>query len=276
MISLTDDHRSKFESDGFVIISGVLTLAEVEAARERFAPLFRGEFETGLQPDEWNWREGRDSEQLTRQICNGWKSDHTVASIVLREDVGKACAQLRGWPGARINQDNVIWKPPGTKPLGFHQDDSYQTWIVPAEMMTCWITLDDTSADGGTIEYVRGSHRWPLAPPIAQFHAPDDPLADMRVAAQAANTEPDIVPIEGSAGSAVLHHGHTWHGSRDNRVQTHRRSLVAHCMSSDARFHESNISPVYSRYRRQGSVEMDEAFFPILWSENGYRTSRET
>lgn len=276
MISLTDDHRSKFESDGFVIISGVLTLAEVEAARERFAPLFRGEFETGLQPDEWNWREGRDSEQLTRQICNGWKSDHTVASIVLREDVGKACAQLRGWPGARINQDNVIWKPPGTKPLGFHQDDSYQTWIVPAEMITCWITLDDTSADGGTIEYVRGSHRWPLAPPIAQFHAPDDPLADMRVAAQAANTEPDIVPIEGSAGSAVLHHGHTWHGSRDNRVQTHRRSLVAHCMSSDARFHESNISPVYSRYRRQGSVEMDEAFFPILWSENGYRTSRET
>lgn len=276
MISLTDDHRSKFESDGFVIISGVLTLAEVEAARERFAPLFRGEFETGLQPDEWNWREGRDSEQLTRQICNGWKSDHTVASIVLREDVGKACAQLRGWPGARINQDNVIWKPPGTKPLGFHQDDSYQTWIVPAEMITCWITLDDTSADSGTIEYVRGSHRWPLAPPIAQFHAPDDPLADMRVAAQAANTEPDIVPIEGSAGSAVLHHGHTWHGSRDNRVQTHRRSLVAHCMSSDARFHESNISPVYSRYRRQGSVEMDEAFFPILWSENGYRTSRET
>ena len=131
MISLTQDDKAKFDQDGFVIVPDVLTTAEVEAARERFPLLFRGEFETGVQPDEWNWREGRDSEQLTRQICNGWKADHTVASIVLREDVGKACATLRDWPGARINQDNVIWKPPGTKPLGFHQDDSYQTWIVP-------------------------------------------------------------------------------------------------------------------------------------------------
>ena len=40
-------------------------------------------------------------------------------------DIGRACAILRGWPGARINQDNVIWKPPATAALGFHQDDSY-------------------------------------------------------------------------------------------------------------------------------------------------------
>ena len=272
MIELTNAHRKTFDEDGFVIIEGVLTASQIDAARDRFPLLFRGEFETGLQPDEWNWREGRDPENLTRQICNGWKSDTTIASIVLREDIGRACAALRGWPGARINQDNVIWKPPGTKPLGFHQDDSYQNWIVPNEMMTCWITLDDTSADGGTIEYVRGSHLWPLAPPIGQFHAPDDPLADMRPAAEAAGIEPEIVPIEVPAGSAVFHHGRTWHGSRDNRGKTHRRSIVAHCMSSEARFHETERSPVYSRYRRHGTDEMDETFFPILWHREGHRT----
>ena len=69
---------------------------------------------------------------------------------------------MRDWPGARIGQDNVIWKPPGTKPLGFHQDDSYNDWIIPGEMLTCWIALDDTRAYQGTIEHVRGSHKWPM------------------------------------------------------------------------------------------------------------------
>ncbi len=264
--ALTDDQIGTFRRDGFVVVEDVLDAAAVEAGRARFEPLFSGTFETGLQPDEWNWRTGRDPDDVTRQICNAWKADRTIASIVLRPDIGKACATLRGWPGARINQDNIIWKPPGTKPLGFHQDDSYQDWIVPNEMMTCWITLDDTRANQGTIEYVRGSHLWPLSPPIHQFHAPDDPLADLHQAAKAADVaEPDIVPIEVSAGSAVLHHGRTWHGSRDNRGKNPRRSVVAHCMSSAAQFHETNVSPVYSRYKRTATTEMDESFFPVLW-----------
>ena len=65
------------------------------------------------------------SPDLARQICNGWKADYTVASLVLRAVIGRLCAQLAGWPGARLAQDNIVWKPPGAKPLGFHQDDSY-------------------------------------------------------------------------------------------------------------------------------------------------------
>ena len=142
--TISPEQLTTFRKDGFVVIPSVLTDTEVANARSRFEPLFSGDFETGVQPDEWNWRTGRDDPALTRQICNAWKSDRSIASIVLREDIGAACAQLRKWPGARLNQDNVIWKPPGTKALGFHQDDSYQDWIVPSEMMTCWITLDDT------------------------------------------------------------------------------------------------------------------------------------
>ena len=101
MIELSNDHIDAFTRDGFVIVENALDAKDIAAAQARFEPLFSGEFETGLQPDEWNWRAGRDSEQLTRQICNGWKADRTVAAVVLRQDVGKACATLRGWPGAR-------------------------------------------------------------------------------------------------------------------------------------------------------------------------------
>jgi len=273
-VRLNDRDIAHFEADGFVIVEGVLTPAETEAARARFEPLFAGTFETGLMPDEWNWRAGRDAADLTRQICNGWKSDRTIAAIVLDARVGAAAAALGGWPGARINQDNVIWKPPGARPLGFHQDDSYQDWIVPGAMMTFWITLDDTLSHQGTIEYVRGSHAWPLSPPIARFHAPDDPLADMMTAARVAGiANPEIVPIEVKAGSAVIHHGRTWHGSRDNRGANPRRSIISHCMSSAARFHETAVSPIYGRYKKAGSTEMDESFFPVLWRADGYRTA---
>ena len=271
-IHITEQQKADFDCDGFVIVPSVLSDISLKQARSRFDPLFNGEFETGVQPDEWNWRRGRDDPALTRQLCNAWKSDRTIASIVLREDIGAACAALRQWQGARINQDNVIWKPPGTKALGFHQDDSYQKWIVPSEMMTCWITLDDTKADQGTIEYVRGSHKWPVSEPIEKFHAPDDPLADMQLAAHAAGETPDIVPIEVTAGSAVLHHGRTWHGSRSNRGAAPRRSVVAHCMSGDAKFHASIASGVYSRYKKHDTLDMDENFFPVIWRADGYRS----
>ena len=272
MIALRDEDFARFERDGFLVVERVLSQQTIDAARARFPPLFRGEFETGLQPDEWNWRDGRDDPALTRQICNAWKSDTVIAEIVLRGDVGEACARLRDWPGARINQDNVIWKPPGARALGFHQDDSYQQWIRPGELMTCWFALDDTRAGEGTIEYLRGSHRWPLSPPINQFHAPDDPLADLVAAAKAARKELEFVAIEVPAGSAVLHHGHTWHGSRENRGTSPRRSVVAHCMSSAAVFHAGQVSPIYGRYKRAGSDQMDESFFPVLWTKDGCRS----
>jgi len=259
-IELSAQQRETFEENGFVVVPNVLSDTALKSIRARFQPLFGGEFETGIQPDEWNWRDGRDDPSLTRQICNAWKSDRAIAAVVLRSDLGAACAGLRDWSGARINQDNIIWKPPGAKALGFHQDDSYQNWIVPSEMMTCWITLDDTQADQGTIEYVRGSHKWPVSLPINQFHAPADPLTDMHAAAKAAGAIAEIVPIEVAAGSAVFHHGRTWHGSRANTGDAERRSIVSHCMSSDAVFHASNTSATYSRY------------FPVIWRHDGYRS----
>lgn len=269
----TDEQKRRFAEDGFLIVEKLIEPEAVAALRARFAPLFRGEFETGLMPDEWNWREGRDSPALSRQICNGWRADRTVAAMVLSPDVGRLCATLMGWPGARICQDNVIWKPPGAKSLGYHQDDAYQHWTVPASMVTCWVALDDTTAAGGTMELVRGSHRWGIGKPATQFHAPEDYRAEMRAAAEAAGAgEPEIVPIEVPAGGGSFHHGAVWHGSGPNSGEAPRRSVVSHCLSSATRFHPTNVGPIYGRYKRVGTDEMDESFFPVLWTRDGGRS----
>ncbi|HZT19383.1 MAG TPA: hypothetical protein VFA23_08255, partial [Dongiaceae bacterium] len=66
--------------------------------------------------------------------------------------------------------------------------------------------------------------------------------------------------------------GRTWHGSDTNRADRPRRAAVSHCMSSEARFHPSEVSYIYNRYKRVGDDTMDESFFPILWRRDGYRT----
>jgi ectoine hydroxylase-related dioxygenase (phytanoyl-CoA dioxygenase family) len=276
MIDLSPAEIARFHADGFLILDRFIDPAEAARVTARFERLFRGEFETGLYPDEWNWREGRDKPDLTRQICNGWKADYTVASLVLRAAIGRLCAVLAGWPGARLAQDNVIWKPPSARPLGFHQDDSYNGWIDvprPPHMLTCWIALDDTSARGGTIEYVRGSHKWPVSPPITQFHAPEDYRKELREAAAKVGLVPELVAVEVPAGGCAFHDGRTWHGSDTNRGERPRRSAVSHCMSSTACFHPSEVSYIYNRYKRVGDTAMDESFFPILWTADGYRTA---
>ena len=270
---------ARFEADGFVLVDDLIDMPTVERLRESFERLFRGEWQTGVMPDEVNWQTGKSREDLTRQICNGWKADLAVASVVLRGDFGRAVARLAGWPGARIMIDNVLWKPAGARPLGFHQDNSYLEWFRPSELLSLWIALDETSAEGGTVEMARGSHRWHHAPPAKEFHGPEAYRAEMESAAAREGVTPEIVPVEVPAGGGSFHHGWTWHGSGFNRNPAGgrpRRALVLHAMSSAAEYVPERFGqgtgPIYSRYRRLGSNEMDESHFPVLWREDGYRT----
>jgi ectoine hydroxylase-related dioxygenase (phytanoyl-CoA dioxygenase family) len=263
-----------FERDGFLIVEeGFIDDETVELLRERFDRLFAGDYATGISPDEVNWVAGRDPEDRTRQICNGWKADPGIAGQVLSERTGRLAAELMGWDGVRILQDNCIWKPPGTKSLGMHQDGSYLDYLVPPEMITCWIALDDTSAEAGTITYAAGSHRWPRSPKNrAEFHAPPDWLAPLDRALPEGE-ELRLVPIEVRAGGASFHHFNTFHGSGPNKAEVHRRAVISHLVPADTAFHPANADPVYSRYRKRGDLGMDDSYFPIVWSEKGLRSA---
>lgn len=275
-LEITPEQIAQYQRDGFLIIENLIEPALVERLRDRIEPLFHGQFETGIYPDEWYWRPGLSLPDVTREICNGWKCDRTLASVVLSSTVGYITATLAGWPGARIGQDSIWWKPPGGKAVALHQDGTYINYLDPAEMTTCWIALEDVMADIGTIEYAVGSHTWPFVETNGEFHAPQRHYqAAMRTAAAAAGvTDPQVVKIEMAAGSCVVHHGNTWHGSGPNLTPDRpRRSIGIHTLSSAARFNpEVPAGYIYGRYKRVDDITLDETFFPILWTRDGYRT----
>lgn len=218
MFNVTQEQIDQYNEDGFLIVDRIIDDDEIEKIRACYERLFRGEFETGVRPDEVNWQEENGDPSLTRQLCNGWKADRDIANIVLRADLGEAIAKLGGWPGTRIMVDNILWKPAGTRSLGHHQDSAYLSWYTPSDLLSCWIALDDTSADGGTIEFVKGSHKWAHAMPEGEFHGPEDYRKYMKIAAAKEGVEPEIVYVEVPKGSGSFHSGWTWHGSGPNRA----------------------------------------------------------
>lgn len=272
----TQQQISRFRADGFLTVDAFIDPDLAARAAARFEPLFDGEFDTGVAPDIQGWGQA-EIDPLNRHMGNAWKSDRTVAALVLREETGRWCAALAGWSGARMNQSDLVWKPPGADAVAMHQDQSYNPWYRPQEMIGCWVALTPAAAGAGTLEYVRGSHGWgALASARQDLYGGADYRHEMRAAADAAGVVPDIVAVELPVGGAAFHHGLTWHGSDANRDAVRdRRAVTTVCCPADSRFDPDHLTEelgaVFARYRRDGD-EMDENQFPILWSEDGYRT----
>ena len=70
---LTNREIDTFHRDGFVFVDNLIDDETAERIKARYERMFRGEFETGIRPDEVNWQDGVSDPTLTRQICNGWK-----------------------------------------------------------------------------------------------------------------------------------------------------------------------------------------------------------
>lgn len=228
--------------------------------------LFRGEFDTGIYPDEWHWREGISLPNATREMCNSWKSNRCIASVVLSEELGQFIAKVMGWESVRIAQDDLVWKPPSCADgasdnghdsttridtVGFHQDSAYiSVQFEPYEnnSITVWMALDDADEETGCLEYAKGSHHWrPISHlenasdhgdiprdadgGMSSFHSSDETSYrnGLSLAAKMAGiTNPidTIAPAPIEEGNAILHHQDVWHGSGANISTTRHRRAL--------------------------------------------------
>jgi hypothetical protein len=237
--------------------------------------LFRGEFDTGIYPDEWHWREGISLPSAAREMCNSWKSSRCIASVVLNEELGKFIAQVMEWDSVRIGQDDLVWKPPtavctttGDKykkahridTVGFHQDSAYiSSQFEPYEnnSVTLWMALDNADEETGCVEYAIRSHKWRRIlhqensstelkrsdGATSSFHSSDETSyrdSLTKAAKSSGFTDHTINSVPIKEGHAILHHQDIWHGSGPNVSTTrHRRALVAHYIRGDVTFRTS-------------------------------------
>ena len=227
----------KFNNDGFVVIEKVFKKNYIDKIRLNCQKIFDQNYQTGLLPDKIKWRKTDKKNNLPRSLCNIWKSNRVVAHLALNKEIGHIAGKLMKWNSVRLNQDSVIWVPPKSGNVSFHQDKPYQDWHLPGDVITAWIPLSDTFKNGGTLEYIF-----------------------------------EILPQKLKKGDIVLHHGKTWHGSTINYTNHHRVSISLHLMPGNSKFHTKIKNPVFNKYKLFNTLKMEESFFPIIWSEKKYRS----
>jgi ectoine hydroxylase-related dioxygenase (phytanoyl-CoA dioxygenase family) len=123
-------------------------------------------------------------------------------------------AELYGEP-ACLFKDKLIYKPPGVKGYGLHQD-----WIAwkdfPRSFLTVLIPFDPADRDNGCTVVYPGCHRaGPLAPADGQYHELPADVVD----------EAAAVPLILAPGDVAIFDGFTPHRSDPNITDRWRRQL---------------------------------------------------
>src|SRR5205814_2335346 len=113
---------------------------------------------------EYHSNESTDPSKILFHALGAWRIAQGFHDILWNPAFVVAASQLLGG-AVRFWHDQLFCKPPKHGGVvAWHQDYSYWTRTQPMTHLTCWIGLDDASADNGCLQYVPGSHRWSLLP----------------------------------------------------------------------------------------------------------------
>lgn len=264
--ALVDGWQTGFASDGFFIAKQVLPTTLCDALIARLDAMLAGCFDTGEVPDKVPRVEHQEADVQTnsgkqqvrnnrvrvQQFVNAWKGDSLFNAVVHSQVLSDFVAQVAGWPcGAKVLQDQVWCKPPGSGHLAFHRDTAYMGMGV----FTLWLALDDLTPDMGPLEYARGSHFWPAAgtAEIPNLFAKDRRYV-LNAAAKKCRSKVDLVPVIVCKGGGSIHNGHTYHGSDANRSERMRRGLGIHYAAKNA---SPDAPTLFARSMRSGTSKTD-------------------
>jgi phytanoyl-CoA hydroxylase len=267
--------RDQFCRDGFVVIDSLLGRGDVDKLNARLEDVMSGRYSTGKAPDKFPKVAGGkllNPSKRTIQIINIWKADVSFAALVKSPKLGKLVAELGGWPGARVANDQVWAKPPLAGPLSFHRDSAYFDF-VPSDVITVWIALDDMLPEMGPLEYVVGSHMWGDGRfgSANQFFDKDSKSLLFDAAKREGIVDPEqhltFSTVDVKAGGAAIHNGRTWHGSGPNsNSKRPRRGLGIHFIPASATF-RPGVPPtqMWAKHKKEGSDLLPDEELPITF-----------
>lgn len=264
MKTLKKNQKIFFKKNGYLVVENLIKKSTINKLRKISYDLFKGKYKTQIAPDKIK---NQKKTKKPKQLCNVWKSNYSFAQLILSKQIAKLATELTGWKGIRLNQDSLFWVPPKTGGVTMHQDEVYQDWHVPGKIITVWIALTDVSDKNAALKYIRGSHKWKkMHKPLKNFFSGKDYKHSLSNFNQ---FKKDLmVTVKGKAGVVTFHHGRMWHGSGLNTSNNDRISLSCHLMPSNSKFSKKVVNPVFSRYKKFTTNEMDENFFPVIWTSN--------
>jgi ectoine hydroxylase-related dioxygenase (phytanoyl-CoA dioxygenase family) len=234
---LTAEQRRRFDADGFVVGPRVLNDDQLAALRTELREMTEPDHDGCELWYEYHSNESTDPDKVLFHALGAWRLRPAFHDILWHTAITVPARQLLGG-AVRFWHDQLFCKPAQHGGVvAWHQDFSYWTRTSPMAHLTCWIGLDDATADNGCIHYIPGSHRWDLLPITGL-------AGDMAAIREVLSDDQweqfqHPVAVELKAGECVYHHPLTMHGSFENRTTAPRRAVVLNFVKDGVR---SNVN----------------------------------
>ncbi|MBO9695366.1 MAG: phytanoyl-CoA dioxygenase family protein [Sphingopyxis sp.] len=199
---------AELDAFGFTVVPDALPIELVDRCRDAI-------LRTGVE------RFGTRLELESESTHVGWKglfyllaADRAFEEVVLNERVLALVTYMLG-PGCLLSSIVSHVKGPGGDEIHLHADNTVPAPFASyAHVANVNYALTDYTRAAGALAMVPGSHRLARQPNAAESRLDGD----------AGN--PDAIPIEIPAGSAVVWHGNTWHGSYVRQIPGLRINLA--------------------------------------------------
>ena len=212
-----------------------------------------------------------------------WTVDADFRAYVLSSPVAATVGRLMDSRKICLFYDHLLVKEANTPtPTHWHQDLNYWPW-VGRQICTVWFPMDRVTRENGTLEFVRGSHRWHDGP-MSRVS-----LFGRRAGQPEDNTDPDAQPVdEGPPQPDVENRRHafdivawdldpgdvlvftalTLHYASGNPTGGRRRALATRWLGDDMRWQRKTrmLQLLRDPGLRNGDVP-DGELFPVVWEQ---------
>ena len=230
-MTLTQEQIDHFNREGYLKYGKVLEDEQVEVLREQYDLEFEKARESNeyrnLAIDDGSNAETKEAApQRMLQIMQMCERNIHFRRLIHNEKILDIAEDLIG-PNIQLFHDQALFKPANDGGAVFwHQDNAY--WQCrPANLISCWLTLDDVDIKNGAMQVIPGSH---LAPVWHERSEETGALLDMKDI-----DDSRAVAIDLPAGGCMFHHCQTLHYPQPNDTERQRRAFAIHLMTPGTR-----------------------------------------
>lgn len=234
--TLTDGEFRQYQQDGYLVVEGALSDAEVDRVLGRIREYTHGDreppFRTMREPAVEEGEVDVDEEGDAVRKFEGLdmvREDDVFRDLAHHESVVSVATDLLG-PHVKLLRSAAMLKPPhiGSR-KGLHQDAAYYP-IHPHDHLTVWIALDEATPANGCMTVVPGAHMDGLIE-----HETVDYDTDILIP-ESHYDDDEFVELPMEPGDALFTHCLMPHRTAPNTTDSWRRAYINAYMSARSRF----------------------------------------
>ncbi|WP_276357414.1 phytanoyl-CoA dioxygenase family protein [Cohnella caldifontis] len=242
--ALSPEQRTRFETEGYLIVRGVLCSEELDEIKSAFEEISHTTVPGHFEP----MRDGERSDPLKRypRVMHPHRFHPVGMKYMLHPGIFAIVEDLYG-EEALAAQSMFYYKPPGSRGQALHQDNFYLK-VEPGNCIAAWTAVDRCDEENGCMLLVPKTNAYEIVCP------------ELSDAAESFTThyvkpprDEKPVPALMEPGDVLFFNGNLIHGSYRNKSQDRfRRSFISHYANASA----FRISHWYNPLYRADGAEL--------------------